>query len=105
MLDETVKKHQDGTIINLFVTPGSNKNVFPSGVNQWRKRIEIKVRSTASDNKANLDVIKIVAGFFDKKVSKVMIIKGKKNREKTVLVIGIKVDNAINKIQESLDGL
>ena len=62
-ISKTVKKHHDGAIINLFVTPGAQSTIFPAGYNKWRQCIEIKVNSPARDNKANKDVIKSIAKF------------------------------------------
>jgi uncharacterized protein (TIGR00251 family) len=103
ILEESIRKHQDGTILNLFVTPDAHDTVFPAGVNQWRKSLEIKVCSPAVDNKANKDVIKTVANFFEKPVNDVFVIAGSKKREKTVLVKGVSVDFVSEKLKESLD--
>jgi len=102
---EAIRNHKDGAILHLFVTSGANRTVFPAGYNIWRKRLDIKVRSEAKDNKANKDVIKTVADYFNKSVANVYIISGEKNREKTLLVKDVSVDNAIKRLKESLDGL
>jgi uncharacterized protein (TIGR00251 family) len=59
-IDKIIKKHQDGAVLNLFVTAGSRKIVFPAGVNNWRKCIDISVTAAAKDNKANKEVIKTI---------------------------------------------
>jgi len=82
-IDKIVKNHQDGTIINLFVTPGAHAIVFPSGINKWRRCIEMKVSSPPKENKANKDVIKTIADFLDKPIKDVYVLNGVKNREKT----------------------
>ena len=102
---ESIQDHKDGAILHLFVTTGSNRTVFPAGHNVWRKCLNIKVCSEAKDNKANKDVIKAVADYFNKSVANVYIISGEKNREKTLLVKDVSVDNAIKRLKESLDGL
>ena len=104
-IESIVKKHQDGTILNLFVTAGSRKNVFPAGVNNWRKCIEISVSAPAKDNKANKEVIKTVADFFKKPVNDVFIISGNKNNKKTVFVKGASVSFISDRLREALDGL
>ena len=104
-IESIVKKHQDGTILNLFVTAGSRKVVFPAGVNNWRKCIEISVSAPAKDNKANKEVIKTVADFFKKPVNDVFIISGNKNNKKTVFVKGASVSFISDRLRESLDGL
>ena len=105
ILEEIIKKHQDGATFNLFVTPESRNIVFPAGVNEWRKCLEIKVCSPAEDNKANKDVIKTLADFFDKPVNDVFIVSGGKNREKKVFIKGTTVDFVSGRLRESLDGL
>lgn len=104
-LDEAVKKHPSGTVINLFVTADADANIFPSGFNKWRKSVEIKVNAPAEKNKANLEIIKIMSTFFNKSQMDVLVVSGKKNREKSVLIRGVSVSKVIDKIGESLDGL
>jgi len=103
-LEKIVKKHQDGVIFDIFVTPMARDIVFPAGINSWRKCIEIKVCAAAKDDKANKEVIQIVADFFDKPLSDVYILSGRKNREKTILVKEASVDFVSDKLRSSLDG-
>ena len=101
-LKESVKRHQDGATINLFVTPDARSSVFPAGYNEFRKRVEIKVNSPAKDNKANLEVIKIVSGFFDKTVLDVFVVNGAKSKEKTIFIKGLSPRTAVKKLEEHL---
>ena len=103
-LDKIVKKHQDGATFNLFVTTESQSVLFPAGINRWRKCLEIKVCSPSIDNKANKDVIKTIANYFDRPVNDVFILKGSKNRQKTIYIKGLTVDFISDKLKESLDG-
>jgi uncharacterized protein (TIGR00251 family) len=102
---EIIKKYQKGALLNLFVTPGADRIVFPAGINLWKKCIEIKVKAPAKNNKANKDVIKTVADFFLKPISEVYIISGLKKREKTVFINNITIEFVSNKIKESINGL
>lgn len=104
-IDKIIKKHPDGTTLNLFVTPKSQKIVFPAGINSWRKSIEISVAASAEDNKANKEIIKTVADFFEKPVTDVFVVKGSKNRAKTVLVKGVTFDFVSERLRDSLNGL
>ena len=104
-VEDSIKKYGDGALLNIFTTPKSNNALFPSGYNAWRKRIEIKVSSEAKDNKANIEVIKTVAEYFRKPVRDVLIVSGQKNKEKTLFVSKILVDDAVKKLRKSLDGL
>ena len=104
-IGRSVKKHKDGAIINLFVTPGAQSIIFPAGYNKWRKCIEIKISSPAQDNKANKQVIKTIANFVEKPVENVFIVSGVKNRSKTVFIKGVSPDNISERLKESLNGL
>ena len=104
-MDKIVKKYQDGAVLNLFVTAGSRKVVFPVGINNWRKCIEISVSAPAKNNKANKEVIKTVADFFEKSIYDVFVLTGTKNPKKTVFVKGVTVDFVSDRLKESLNGL
>jgi len=104
-ISKTVKKHHDGAIINLFVTPGAQSTIFPAGYNKWRRCIEIKVNSPAKDNRANKDIIKSIADFLDKPVGDVFVVSGIKNRSKSVLIKGISAEAISERLKESLNGL
>jgi len=95
---EAVKKHNSGTILALFVTPNAGLTIFPAGYNNWRKRIEIKVTSAAKDNKANKEVIKTVATFFQTNEKNVSIVQGDKSREKNIVIKHISAEEIIHKL-------
>lgn len=105
LFDNIIKKHSNGTTIDLFVTADSKKCVFPASFNKWRKRIDVKVSAKAKDNQANIEVIKIIAEFFNKPVKNVYITSGKKTREKTVLIKDVSANTTAKKLKESLNGL
>lgn len=104
-IEKAVRSNPKGTYINVSVTPNSDKCLFPAGYNKWRKKIDIRVNSPTKDNKANKEVLMTVATFFSKNIEDVFIVNGKKNKNKTILVKNISSDNAVKKLQESLDGL
>jgi len=104
-IEDSIKKYRDGVLLDIFVIPKAKNVIFPAGYNPWRKRIEIKVSSEAKDNKANTDVIKIIAEFFCKSTIGITIVSGQKNKEKTLFIKDILVDEVIKKIRKSLDGL
>lgn len=104
-INKIIKKYQDGALLNLFVTPSARNTIFPAGINNWRKCIEIFVTSPAKDNKANKDVIITVADFFNKSVNDVFVLRGGKKREKTIFVKDISVDYISNRLREALNEL
>ena len=105
VIGKAVRKNQDGATLDIFVTTGNDKNIFPDGFNKWRKRIEIKVKSPAKDSMANIEIIKTIAKFFDTPVKNVWIVKGKKSKEKTIFIKKISVNSVVKRLEESLNGL
>ena len=99
---EAIRKHRDGAVLKLFVTPSADCAVFPAGYNPWRKQIEIKVCSEARDNKANKEVLKTVAAFFNKTNDEVLFVSGEKSREKTLLVKNVSIDEVFRRLEEYL---
>jgi uncharacterized protein (TIGR00251 family) len=91
--------------IRLHVIPGSSKSVFPSGFDKWRKILEIKVKSKAKENKANIEVIKKIASFFNISAKNINIIAGQKSREKIVSIKNIELNKVCKKIEDSLNEL
>jgi uncharacterized protein (TIGR00251 family) len=87
------------------VVPGSSQILFPAGYNQWRKCIEIKVRSEAKENKANNEVVETIAGFFKISPTNVILVSGQKSREKTVALKKVPIDTVCERLEESLHGL
>ena len=102
---EAMKQHDGGVILDLFVTPNAGVAVFPTGYNSWRKRIETKVASAAKDNKANKELIKIAATFFQTNEKNVSIVHGDKVREKSIFIKHASVEEIVHKLRESLNGL
>jgi len=102
---DAIKGSNQGVLVFLHVVPGSSQILFPAGYNQWRKCIEIKVRSEAKDNKANNEVVETVAGFFRVSAKDVILVSGQKSREKTVCLRKITVDMVRSKLEESFHGL
>jgi len=91
--------------IKLHVIPGSSKSVFPSGFDNWRKSIEIKVKAKAKDNKANIEVIEKIASFFNISSKNINIIAGQKSREKIVLIKNTDINKICKKIEDSINEL
>lgn len=104
-LDKFIEKHEDGAILNISVKPDCDSIIFPSGFNKWRKRVEIKVKSPAKDNRANKDVIKTLSTFFNTPLDSVFVVSGSKNRNKTVLIKGVTPNFVTSKLRESTNGL
>jgi len=103
-IGKIVKKHQEGAVFDIFVTPNARNIIFPAGCNDWRKCIEISVKAKAEKDKANKEVIQTVADYFKRPLSDIYILSGRNNREKTVLIKGASVSFVSERLRESLDG-
>jgi uncharacterized protein (TIGR00251 family) len=102
---DAIKSSNQGVLLCLHVVPGSSQILFPAGYNQWRKCIEIKVQSEAKNNKANNEVVEIIAGFFKISPKNVIMVSGQKGREKTVTIKKISIDRIYERLEESFHGL
>jgi len=91
--------------IKIHVIPGSSQSSFPSGYNSWRKSLDVKVKSKAEDNKANIEVIEIIAKYFNVPSKKVRITRGQKSNEKIVAIPNLDFLIVYKKIEESLNEL
>jgi uncharacterized protein (TIGR00251 family) len=74
----------DGVEVDITVLPNSDRQ-GTDGMNEWRKRLAVRVRSPPLDGKANKEVeeyLSTVTG------CRAEIIRGHTNRQKTVMVYG-----------------
>ena len=87
-------------LLNIHVVPGAKKAVFPVGYNPWRNSLEMKVQAEAQHNKANNEIIAVIAAFFDIKQNHISINSGKNSREKTIAIVDADEDIINNKLGE-----
>jgi len=88
--------------IKIHVVPGSPKSIFPAGYNKWRKSLEIRVKSKAIENKANIEVIEKISSFFQIPSKNISIVSGKKSKDKVVLLENLNFTDAYKKIKDFL---
>ncbi len=96
---------KDEVLIKIHVIPGSSQSLFPAGYNSWRQCIEVKVKATAKENKANSEVIEKISKYFNILPKDVYIVSWQKGREKIVSIKNIQKRDVCRKIEESLNGL
>lgn len=101
---DAIKGAPQGVFLSLHVIPGSSQTVFPVSFNQWRNSLEIKVRSEAKENKANTEVLKTIAWFFQLPTKDVILVSGEKKREKTVYLKKISLEKVNEKLGEFFHG-
>jgi uncharacterized protein (TIGR00251 family) len=85
-----------GVEIDLIVSPSSPKSEV-QGLDQWRKRLVVKVRAPPEKGEANEEVESVISELFQAKAE---VVRGHTSRMKTVLV-----HSSSKKALEVLEGL
>lgn len=94
--EEAIKDLGSGIIVDIEVTPGSRSISVPSGYNEWRKRIEVKLTKNAQKGKANEQLIECLAALFGISSSDILISSGATSSKKSVLIKGISYQQAVS---------
>ncbi len=82
---KAITEVQDGILVDVEVSPKS-KRFEIIGYNEWRKKIEIRIKSVPQKGKANKEIIN---EFSDLTKSPVEIISGLKSQHKTLKIHNI----------------
>ncbi|MDD5503374.1 MAG: DUF167 domain-containing protein [Candidatus Thermoplasmatota archaeon] len=101
-LSDAIRTSKNGIVLSLKVTPNAKKPIFPAGYDEWRKAVEIRVKALPEKGEANAEVVELVAQFFGVPESAVSIIGGAKSREKSVEIIGIEKEKALQLLAPKL---
>ena len=83
-ISETVRETADGVEVDVTVSPRSDRS-GTEGVDEWRKRLTVKVKSPPLDGRANKEVESL---FKDITGCKSTVIRGPTSRQKTVMIKG-----------------
>lgn len=94
--EDAIKALDSGVSLDIEVTPGSKSISIPSGYNEWRKRIEVKLTKNAQKGKANEQLIENLAELFGINSSNVLIIGGATSSKKSVLLKGVSYEQAVS---------
>lgn len=96
MINEIIRESKDkmGILIDVEISPNAKKNEI-GGINEWRKRLIIKIKALPVDGKANKEIAKFFKKTFGKNIE---IVSGLTSSQKTICVIGATKDEIINKI-------
>lgn len=86
---DSIHETRDGVVLDIEVVPGSSRDAFPDGYNEWRKRITARVSAPPEDGRANEALRGLVATFFGIQPSRVRITHGATSRQKSVLIEGV----------------
>ena len=77
-----LRETKAGLEIDISVTPSSPKSEV-QGIDQWRKRLVVKVRAHPEKGEANEEVVSLLSEYFHADVE---VVRGHTSRMKTVLV-------------------
>lgn len=92
-----------GVRLLLEVTAGAKENRFPDGFNQWRDgRIGIRVKAPAQGGRANEEVIRTLATFFEHPTARIHIEAGATDARKSVRLQGIEPKTARDRLSSIL---
>ena len=82
---KAVTEVQDGILVDIEVSPKSKKFEI-IGYNEWREKIEIRIKSVPQKGKANQEIVK---EFEELTKNKVEIVSGFKSQHKTLKIYGL----------------
>lgn len=82
---KAIAEVQDGILVDIEVSPKSKKFEI-AGYNEWRERIEIRLKSPPLKGKANKEIINEFSKLTKKDVE---IISGLKSQHKTLKIYNI----------------
>lgn len=102
--EEAIKVLDSGIIIDIEVTPGSRSLSVPSGYNEWRRRIEVKLTKNAQKGKANEQLIESLAELFSISSSDILISSGATSSKKSLLIKGVSYQQAVSVFGPRLKG-
>ena len=94
--EEAIKDLGSGVLLEIEVTPGSRTISVPSGYNEWRKRIEVKLTKNAQKGKANEQLIECLAQLLGVSSSNISINSGATSSKKSLLIKGISYQQVIS---------
>jgi len=81
-----IRDTNQGTLLLVRVTTGSDEAQFPAGYDQWRNHVEVSVTAQPERGKANRELLDIIARFFDLTADEIALAYGHTSREKGVLI-------------------
>lgn len=92
-----VEECSEGVLIHVFVKLSSPQLKCPAGIEDGL--VIVKVRSPPVGGKANRELLKALAKFFDIPSSSVSIVKGLKDRSKVVKILGVSISTIKEKLR------
>uniref|UniRef100_A0A7C3RAX7 UPF0235 protein ENW66_03295 n=1 Tax=Archaeoglobus fulgidus TaxID=2234 RepID=A0A7C3RAX7_ARCFL len=95
-IEDVLKDAEDGVLISLQVSANSKEVSF--SYNEWRRVIEVKIKSPAMEGKANRELLSIFREIF----GEAEMVSGEKSRNKVLKVKGDK-ESVLEKLRELIE--
>jgi uncharacterized protein len=91
-----LQAHEDGIILRVKVTPNSSRNAL---ISEHGDRLAVKLTAPPVEGKANKGLVKFVGKKLRIPPSSITIIRGHSSREKDLLIPGIDVASAMERLK------
>jgi uncharacterized protein (TIGR00251 family) len=103
MLEQAVQDHAGGTLLRVRATPNAARTTV-EGLRDTAggARVALRVKAPPVDGKANAEVLRWAAEFFDLRKSAVTLLRGDKAREKDLLLAGMSAADARARLAAAL---
>ncbi|MBU0496580.1 MAG: DUF167 domain-containing protein [Candidatus Thermoplasmatota archaeon] len=99
--NNAVTTTKNGCTISLHVIPNSEQPQFPGPYNPWRNTIDITITANLHHNQGNQEIIITLAHFFSLNTQNITIIKGQKNRNKTIQLTTITKEKILQRLKDA----
>ncbi len=103
--NNAVTTTKNGCTISLHVIPNSEQPQFPGPYNPWRNTIDIIINAKPHNNHSYKEIIYTLSLFFNLNTKNITIIKGQKNRNKTIQLTSITKEIIIQRLKDTYHGL
>jgi uncharacterized protein len=97
--EEAVRSSAAGVLLELDVSPGARRTEVPSGYNEWRKRIEVKLKAPPEKGKANEELMEALSKLLQVPSANVEISAGSTNSKKSILIRGVSREEVLNTLR------
>lgn len=101
MIDEIIKKTEKGILIDIEVTTNAKKNEIGK-INEWRKRLEVRIKEHPIEGKANKAILKFLKEIFKTDVE---ISSGTTSSQKTVLILCATKEDVVNILKKEIKSI
>ncbi len=100
--EDAIRQASDGIIVDFEVSPGAKETKVPAGYNEWRKRLEVKLKAPPERGKANEELIEALSALLGVPAARIAITAGATNSKKSIKIPGVKREDAIKTFGERI---